>query len=244
MKDNLNIYIASDFHLKFHENEDDKERRFRVLAFLDSIKDDADILILNGDIFDLWYVWKQVIIKKYFDIYKKLADIREKGCRIIYIAGNHDFMFRDFLTDSIGIEVYSDFFNETINNKKIFVAHGDQFTGNDIRYRFFRGLMDSKFIMRFFELMHPDLALKLGIKMSRTSRNRTKNSPKYKAMGIEMDAKATKLLKENDIVIFAHSHVPKKVETKDGLYFNSGGWLSSGSYIKIKTKAELLQFEI
>ncbi|MDA3814674.1 MAG: UDP-2,3-diacylglucosamine diphosphatase, partial [Candidatus Cloacimonetes bacterium] len=61
----MNVYIASDFHLKFVENAEDKKRREKVLSFLDSIKDDADLLILNGDIFDLWFVWKKFIIKGY-----------------------------------------------------------------------------------------------------------------------------------------------------------------------------------
>jgi UDP-2,3-diacylglucosamine hydrolase len=245
MKENKTIYIASDFHLKFVETPDDKERRKRVLAFLDSIKEDADVLILNGDIFDLWYVWKKVIIKGYFDVYKKLADIKEAGCRIIFISGNHDFLFRDFLTESLGIEVHQTFFNEVINDTKIYVTHGDQLTRNDIRYRFYNSLMRSNLVMKFFELMHPDLALKLGIMMSRTSRNRKKNTPKYVAMGKEMDNKAHKLLKENDIVALAHSHVPKKEITKDGIYLNSGGWLFGGSYIKIQEdKVEVVQFKM
>ena len=97
----MNVYIASDFHLKFAENLEDTKRREKVIVFLDSIKDDADLLILNGDIFDLWFVWKKFIIKGYFPLLIKLNQLRENGVRIVFIADNHDFWFNDFLTETL-----------------------------------------------------------------------------------------------------------------------------------------------
>jgi len=43
---------------QFVENIEDTKRRKNVIDFLESINDDADLLILNGDIFDLWYISK------------------------------------------------------------------------------------------------------------------------------------------------------------------------------------------
>ena len=168
MKENNTIIVVSDFHLKFYETTE--ENNSKVLKFLRSIIGKADVLILNGDIFDLWYTWKTVIIKGYFDFLKVLADIQESGCRIIYIAGNHDFLFRDFFSDFLNIEIKKEYFAETINNYKLFIAHGDQYTKNDLRYQLFRALMRSKFVMKFFEIIHPDIGLKIGKRMSRTSR--------------------------------------------------------------------------
>ena len=168
----MRVYFASDFHLKFTKKNIDTEQHKKIISFLDSLIGNSDLLILNGDIFDLWFVWKTVIIKGYFPILKKLADLRESGCRIVFIAGNHDFWFRDFLTNFLGVEIYPDSFSETIDDMKIFVSHGDLYTTNDFRYKIFRSLIRKKFFKKLFELFHPDFSLALGKLLSRSSRDR------------------------------------------------------------------------
>jgi UDP-2,3-diacylglucosamine hydrolase len=68
----MTIYSVSDVHIKYFEEADDVARREIFLKFLESIKSDADILILNGDIFDLWIEWKDKCIPEYMPIIEKL----------------------------------------------------------------------------------------------------------------------------------------------------------------------------
>ncbi len=240
----MNIYIASDFHLKFVENEEDKIRKNKVIAFLESIRGKADVLILNGDIFDLWFTWKKVIIKGYFPFLKKLADLKESGCRIVFIAGNHDFWFRDFLTDYLGAEVYHETFTEMLDDQKIFVAHGDVYTANDMRYKIFRAGIRNSIVMRIFESLHPDFALSIGQKMSRSSRDREIPEKLKVKKEAGLTNFAMKKLKDYDIVVMGHSHSPKKVEKENGVYLNSGDWIKNFSYVQINNgNAELKKFE-
>ena len=227
----MKVYIASDFHLKFVENAEDTERRERVLSFLDSIKDDADLLILNGDIFDLWFVWRKFIIKGYFPLLLKLSQLRENGIRIVFIAGNHDFWFKGFLTETLGIEVYKDDFFETIDGVKTFVSHGDRYTSNDLRYQIFRKMIRNKFIMWVFGNLHPDLALNIGKNMSRSSRNQqpTDETLNKREQGLIHFAK--KKLNESDLVILGHSHIPKIARYENGIYANAGDWINNSSYL-------------
>lgn len=229
----MNVYIASDFHLKFVENSEDIKRRKKVINFLDSIKDDADLLILNGDVFDLWYVWKKFIIKGYFPLLFKLNQLRENCVRIVFIAGNHDFWFKNFLTGTLGIEVYKDYFCETIDGAKIFVSHGDKYTSNDLRYQIFRRMIRNKFIMWIFGTLHPDFALNIGRTMSRSSRKqKITNRILYKREeGLILFAKEK--LNETDIVILGHSHLPKIEKYKNGIYANAGDWINNNSYLKM-----------
>jgi len=240
----MNVYIASDFHLKFVENAEDKKCRERVLSFLDSIKDDADLLILNGDIFDLWFVWKKFIIKGYFPLLFKLNQLREKGIRIVFIAGNHDFWFRNFLTGTLGIEVYENDFCETIDGVKTFVSHGDRYTLNDLRYQIFRKMIRNKFIMWIFGNMHPDFALSIGKNMSRSSRKQqvADDILNKREQGLIKFAKAK--LNETDLVILGHSHLPKIERYENGIYANAGNWINNSSYLKMKNgKVELHNFK-
>jgi len=240
----MEIYIASDFHLKFVENEEDLARKERVIKFLDSLIGKADLLILNGDIFDLWFTWHKVIIKGYFPFLKKLADLRESGTRIVFIAGNHDFWFRDFLTEYIGAEVYPDTFTELLDGKKIFAAHGDVYTANDLRYKIFRSVIRNKVVMTIFEILHPDFSLSIGRKMSRSSRSRPMSTELKLRKEAGLTNFATQKLKDYDIVTMGHSHSPKKLEINGGVYLNSGDWIKNNSYIHISSgEAKLCKFE-
>jgi len=229
----MNIYIASDFHLKFEENEEDIVQRKKVISFFDSIKDDADLLILNGDIFDMWFVWKRFIIKGYFPVLAKLHELKNNGVRIILIAGNHDFWFKDFLRDSIGIEVYHDHFQENFDGLNTYISHGDRYTSNDLRYQIFRRLIRNKFVMWVFGKLHPDLALNISRKMSRSSRKqqRAENKTNLREQGLINFAKNK--LNETDLVILGHSHLPKIVNFENGIYANAGDWITNFSYLTI-----------
>jgi UDP-2,3-diacylglucosamine hydrolase len=240
----MRVIVASDFHLKFVENREDKERRERVVSFLDSLINKTDLLILNGDIFDLWFVWKNVIIKGYFPILKKLSDLRESGCRIVFIAGNHDFWFRDFLTGFLDIEISRHDFFEEIDGQKIYVSHGDLFTSNDLRYKIFRAMVRNKFIMNFYGLLHPDLALGLGKSLSRTSRKQLASSDHLKKKETGLIAFAKRKLDECDIVIMGHSHLPKVEILDNGIYANAGDWLKNSTYLEmIDGKIKLCEYK-
>lgn len=229
----MRFYVISDLHLKFSENSEDRKRRERVLNFLDSLIGKADILVLNGDIFDLWFAWNRVIIKSYFPILKKFADIRESGCKIYFTAGNHDFWFRDFLSQYLGFSIHQNNLNLVIDGKKILIAHGDQYTSNDLRYKIFRSIIRNKIVMWIFQIIHPDLALNIGKTMSRSSRNRAMSPQLKEAKAKGLESYAIKQLnKDSDVVIMGHSHSPVLKEFDTGLYINSGDWIKHNTYIE------------
>jgi UDP-2,3-diacylglucosamine hydrolase len=229
----MRVIIASDFHLKFHENDEDKDRRIRVMNFLDSLIGNTDLLILNGDIFDLWFAWNNVIIKGYFHILRKLADIREGGCRIVFIAGNHDFWFRDFLTKFLNIEIHYNNFKEEIDGKIFLVSHGDLYTTNDLRYKLFRTLIRNKLVKWFFEILHPDFSLGIGKMLSRSSREKRPSTELINSREKGLIEYAKKQFKIVDIVVMGHSHIPKLEKYENGIYANAGDWIKHNSYLEI-----------
>lgn len=229
----MRVYFVSDFHLKFQENREDRKRRERILDFFRSIKGKADILVLNGDIFDLWFDWSEVIIKGYFPLLKVLADLQENGCRLILIAGNHDFWFSGFLQEYLKMEIYPERFCEEIDGKKIYVTHGDLHTTNDLRYKLFRSLIRNRVVKFLFRILHPDLALNLGKLLSRSSRER-KLPAALKSKKEEGLVKfANKMLKDYDLVVMGHAHAPKNIELNGGNYVNLGDWIVHNSYLEM-----------
>lgn len=240
----MDVYLASDFHLKFIENRDDIDRRLRACRFLDHLKGRADMLIFGGDVFDLWFAWGSVIIKNYFPVLKKLADLRDEGCRIVFLAGNHDFCLDHFFTETLGIEVCPDTFSETIDGKRILVTHGDLYTKNDLRYKVFRAIVRSQPIMKAFLALHPNIGLRIGAAMSRSSRNRQvpPHVQKAKEKGLE-EAAQSFMRSGHDLVFMGHAHNPRRIEFPEGTYINLGDWVVHNSYARIRDgEVELLEF--
>ena len=101
-------------------------------ALLEFLKTHScDTLYLVGDIIDGWqlrrkWYWPQA----HNDVVQKLLRKARKGCRVIYVPGNHDEFARDFLDHSFGgVEVVESAVHVTADGKKLWVIHGDYFDG-------------------------------------------------------------------------------------------------------------------
>jgi UDP-2,3-diacylglucosamine pyrophosphatase LpxH len=91
----------------------------------------CDNLYLVGDIVDGWqlrrkWYWPQ----SHNDVIQKLLRKARKGCRVVFIPGNHDEFGRHFLEHSFGgIEIREEAVHITADGKKLWVIHGDYFDG-------------------------------------------------------------------------------------------------------------------
>lgn len=99
-------------------------------ALLDFLKHhEADTIYLVGDIIDFWRVrrgpqWPQ----KHNDVIQKLLRKVRRGCRIIFIPGNHDECLREFVGMQFGgIEVCRKAVHRAANGDTYLVTHGDEF---------------------------------------------------------------------------------------------------------------------
>ena len=101
-------------------------------ALLDFLKHHpSDHLYLVGDIVDGWqlrrrWFWPQA----HNDVVQKLLRRARKGCRVVFVPGNHDEFARAFVGHSFGgIEVVSDAVHTTADGRSLWVTHGDHFDG-------------------------------------------------------------------------------------------------------------------
>ncbi|MDD3234865.1 MAG: UDP-2,3-diacylglucosamine diphosphatase [Candidatus Cloacimonetes bacterium] len=232
----MRILAISDCHFKYHQTDaTDAQNAELLLAFLHASKGKYDMLALVGDIFDLWFDGKFTIVKQYFPLLRALADIHDAGCRIVFISGNHDFWFGDFLSKYIGMEIYPDGVTIEADGKNIRFEHGDTRTVNDLRYKIYRRVIRMEGVRRLFSALHPDFALSMGTLLSRSSRTRPENPSlrKIKTRGLKQYAK--KLIDNNkaDIVVMGHSHFPELEPIDNGFYANCGDWIVHHSYIEI-----------
>jgi UDP-2,3-diacylglucosamine pyrophosphatase LpxH len=100
-----------------------------LLEFLREVE--CEQLFLVGDIIDGWqlrrsWYWPQA----HNDVVQKLLRKARKGCRVIFIPGNHDEFARKYLGHNFGgIEVAKEWVHETADGRKLWITHGDLFDG-------------------------------------------------------------------------------------------------------------------
>jgi len=90
---------------------------------------EAEMIYLVGDIVDGWrlkssWYWPQA----HNDVVQKLLKRARKGCRVLYIPGNHDEFARDYCGDHFGgIEIQETAIHDCIDGNRLLIMHGDHF---------------------------------------------------------------------------------------------------------------------
>ena len=116
------IVVVSDWHIGWKRAGYDSIRR--ALDLIEENYKEIDILILNGDIFDLWRCNYKKIRNTpiYNDIFERLQKITNI-VRTIYIRGNHDYGADKVIGDDLNVE-----YTRMFVNNNICYIHGDRFS--------------------------------------------------------------------------------------------------------------------
>ena len=221
-------YFFSDVHLGLGTKDDDREREQRVIRFLEMVKQNGRELFILGDLFDYWFEYKSVVPKGYFQLFAKLGELRSRGIQISYLAGNHDFWLKGYLTEELGITVYPDPIERIIGGKRFYLHHGDGLLKNDTGYRILKRVLRNKVNIFLFSLIHPDLTSWIARWSSRKSRAYTSKKSFEANDMIEFAHK--KIADGFDVVIMGHNHQSVFKELGRGVYVNIGDWLHEYTY--------------
>ena len=220
-------YIVSDLHLGAAAPE--TERAF--LAFLRSLEGRAASLVVNGDLFDFWFEWRTVIPRTGFRVLAALADLRERGTTVLWVAGNHDCWGGDVLRRDVGAEYFFGRWEGDLAGWRARVEHGDGLREVEDRpYRRVRGVLRHRWSVAAFRRLHPDLATRVALGTSHTSRT---TRARDGGEGLRRVARAA--LGESaglDLVIYGHSHVAALERmASGGVYANAGSWLADPTFL-------------
>ncbi|MES2618656.1 MAG: UDP-2,3-diacylglucosamine diphosphatase [Bacteroidota bacterium] len=116
----IDIVVISDVHLGTYGCH-----AVELLAYLNSIN--PGILILNGDIIDIWQFSKRYWPAAHMEVVNKIIKMAASGTQVHYLTGNHDELLRKFSEVSIGNLHIADKLILTIQDKKAWFFHGDVF---------------------------------------------------------------------------------------------------------------------
>lgn len=226
---NDSYYFFSDVHLGLESREKERFKEKAIISFFDLIKEDAKEIFIVGDLFDCWIEYRYVVPKGYYRLFTKISELAEKGIKINYIAGNHDFWRGNFFKEEFGIEICHTEIDRKINGKKFFIHHGDGFAYNDFGYRIIKKILRNKTCQKLYSFIHPDIGIRLAKGTSETSRNHT-NEKDYSEKDGMKDFATGKIKEGYDYVIMGHRHLPQIEKIGSGYYINLGDWIDYFTY--------------
>ena len=193
-------------------------------------------LYLVGDIIDMWSLSKNFYWpEQHNKTIRKLMKMAKSDCRVIYIPGNHDMNFRDFVGEKFGeIEVHQQAIHITADKRKLLVIHGDELD-NVIRFnRVIKCMGDLAYdLLLFINRFNNKMRKKLGFNywsLATYIKNRVKNA---QAAINCFEQAAMQLAKKQhlDGVICGHIHHPNIRQENGVLYCNDGDWIENCTFM-------------
>jgi len=228
------LYFLSDAHFGAPLGVKEEIKQQYFYDFGGSIAAGQNHLFILGDLFDFWFEWRKVIPKRCFRVLYHLAQWRERGLQMYYLAGNHDFRLGGFLEQEVGVHTYINTLDFSAGGKRFHLFHGDGVQKSDSGYRILKKVFRNRINQAFFLAFHPDWGIALADWSSSKSResNLLKNPSKAENDYIEYAER--KIAGGADYVLMGHTHRPLLHRFERGCYINTGNWYRAFSYAKFE----------
>ncbi len=193
---------------------------------------ESEYLYLVGDIIDLWrmrrsWAWRQA----HNDVIQKLLRKARKGTKVMFIPGNHDEMFREFLNADFGqIEIRPEHVHVTRRGERFLVIHGDEFDAVVTYAKWLAILGDWTYnTLLSLNTVYNDIRRRFGYpywSLSAYLKQKAKRAVEF--IGRFEEALATEAARRGvDGVICGHIHKAEMRRIGDILYCNDGDWVES-----------------
>ncbi len=210
-------------------------REQKFIDWLDTIKDDAEIIFLLGDLFDFWFEYKKTVPKGFVRVLGKLAVLRDSGIQIYFFVGNHDLWMGDYFEKELNIQVFHQTKEFTFNNKTFLIGHGDGLGPGDKGYKRMKKLFTNPISKWLYRWLHPDIGIRLAQYLS-VKNKLISGVEDVKYLGEEKEwlvqyCKKKLTEKQYDYFVFGHRHLPLEIAISEtSKYINTGDWITYFTY--------------
>jgi len=232
---NKKIYFASDQHFGAPTTKKSKIREKQFVNWLDSIKNEAEVIFLLGDLFDFWFEYKKAVPKGFVRVLGKLAELRDSGIQIHFFVGNHDLWMRDYFETELNIPTYYKPKEFIFNNKTFLIGHGDGLGPGDKGYKRMKKVFINPVSKWFYRWLHPDIGIQLAQYLS-VKNKLISGEEDVKFLGEENEwlvqyCKKKLTEKHYDFFLFGHRHLPLEIAiSENSKYINTGDWITHFTY--------------
>lgn len=202
----------------------------RLLDFLRATE--STYLFLVGDIIDGWqlrrrWYWHQ----SHNDVVQKILRKARKGTEVVYIPGNHDEAFREFLDVGFGgIAIRAEAVHETAAGVRLLITHGDMFDAVVQHAKWLAYLGDWLYTLTLHLNRHYNaIRARLGLpywSLAQFLKHKVKNAVSFvTAFETALAGEARK--RGFDGVVCGHIHKAEIRDIDGILYCNDGDWVES-----------------
>ena len=209
---------------------------------------ESDYLYLVGDIIDGWqlkrrWYWAQT----HNDVIQKILRKARKGTKVVYVAGNHDEVARQFLGYRFGdIEIADEVIHTLADGRRLLVTHGDLYDGVVQRARWLALLGDNLYtlILKLNQWFN-HIRAKFGLaywSLSQYLKHKTKNAVNF-ITDFEVAIAREAHRRGFQGVVCGHIHRPVIKSIEGVLYCNDGDWVESLSALAETHAGELQLIE-
>lgn len=235
-KRKVEVVVLSDVHLGTfgcHATE--------LLQYLSTVK--PKILVLNGDIVDIWQFRKSYFPSSHLNVIRKIISMSTKGTKVYYLTGNHDEFLRKFTDLHLGNICLLDKLVLDLDGKKAWMFHGDVFDAsiNHAKWLARLGGWGYDILILINRSLNWLLAKcnKAPYSLSKKIKDNVKSAVKF-ITNFEQVCTELAIEKKYDYVICGHIHEPKivTVENDKGktVYLNSGDWIENLTALEYHNK--------
>jgi UDP-2,3-diacylglucosamine pyrophosphatase LpxH len=222
----VDVVVLSDLHLGTYGC-----KAKEAVAYLKTVS--PQLLILNGDIIDVWQFSKHYFPPSHLAVIKEILNLLTKGTRVIYITGNHDETLRRYTDLQLGNFQLTDKLVIEIDNKMTWIFHGDVFdntTKGSARFWAKMGSNGYAVLLQFNRLINRFMKLigRERVPLSKKIMAQV-NKAIVKQDEFETTVAEIAIEKKYSYVICGHIHQPQKrvISNEQGsvTYLNSGDWI-------------------
>lgn len=224
----MKIIFFSDVHI----TRKSVDRAALTLRFISDYCEDTDMVVVLGDLFDFYHGYDGYIYPWYRTIADSLKNLVDRGKRVVFLEGNHEFGMGRYFEDYTGATCTAEM-SLDIDGKKVFLAHGDGFASLSL-VRFLK----RPFFYRIMDLLGPGMTWRVVTLVRPFLSHRSK---KYSEVvrDIFRSRARSKFSEGYDVVILGHSHIPDILDVGDGpagkRYLNTGDLATYGSFVSYDT---------
>jgi UDP-2,3-diacylglucosamine hydrolase len=234
LKEEKNIYFASDFHLGLPAGSNPIDREKRVVKWLNSITPEAKEIYLLGDIFDFWWEYKLVVPKGFTRFLGTIAAITDSGIPVHFFAGNHDMWIGKYLSNECGVAIHSDPLFASFNGKNFYLAHGEGLGTKNIGYKILLSIFRNRPLQVLYSALHPLIGVGIGHRWSLNSRIGKGISIAFLGEEKEDLIRHSKCILETnqvDYFLYGHRHLTMTFKLTEGVeIFFLGDWIQKGNF--------------
>lgn len=197
--------IVSDVHLGYAPPAVDDAFR----AFLERVPDLGEHLVVNGDLFEFWFEYREVIPRRAFPTLEALGRVRRAGVQLTVTGGNHDRWGGAFWRDELDAAFHRDSVELELAGHRTLVTHGDGIGDQQWSARALHAVVGHPVTARLFRLLHPDLGFGLVRRLSPLLAGKTREEEVVRRYAAAQAAHARRLLAERPdlaLVVMGHTH--------------------------------------